>query len=59
MSGAFNEPWQAFVQDLDICSKKPIILVRAHYAMRQKSTETISGKRGINCKNTWCYKIDL
>lgn len=30
MSDVFNEPWQAFVQGLDICSKKPIILVRAH-----------------------------
>lgn len=59
MSGAFNEPWQAFVQGLDICSKKPIIL--GHIVIfGQESSETISRKRAINCKNTWqYYRIQL
>lgn len=59
MSGAFNQPWQAFVQGLDICSKKPIIL--GHIVIfGQESTETISRKRAINCKNTWqYYRIQL
>lgn len=34
MSCAFNEAWQAFVQGLDICSKKPIILVRGYCDIR-------------------------
>lgn len=59
MSDAFNEPWQDFLQGLDICSKKPIIL--GHIAMSgKKSTATISRKRGINCKNTrQYYRIQL
>lgn len=54
MSDAFNEPWQAFLQGLDICSRKPIIL--GHIVISgQKSSATISRKKGINCKNTRQY----